>query len=334
MSVRADKPTNPSSDAAAILNDASAMDSNLGEGNSYCVASPDNPLKRNLVVSIRASLNDLCLSKSKGTWQPSSDALKSIFQQKKFTSLDGAADAQGDLKSVVLHDLKVQHVSSSFPVSIGARITGVDETTFSSSGDSFSMIVLPNSNSSNERTLQSDDVSLAYEFAKKFPGYTSDNLAEKGVHEVAARRFVLVAADHPLVSAISENADKLQMGEISMMPEGLVKISSGLYESILPLVKTQVESQIKVRDLSRSSVTITPAEFASWADARAELLTEAKRPYKAQLESDIAGAGDEGEIRQIRATFEKKEKEIEHEIDHKPLEMHLSLGVSYNFLTK
>lgn len=73
--------------------------------------------------------------------------------------------------------------------------------------------------------------------------------------------------------------------------------------------------QIKVRDLSRSSVTITPAEFASWADARAELLTEAKRPYKAQLESDIAGAGDEGEIRQIRATFEKKEKEIEHEID-------------------
>ena len=39
-------------------------------------------------------------------------------------------------------------------------------------------------------------------------------------------------------------ADKLQMGEISMMPEGLVKISSQLYESILPLVKTQVESQV------------------------------------------------------------------------------------------
>jgi len=72
-----------------------------------------------------------------------------------------------------------------------------------------------------------------------------------------------VAADHPIVSAISENADKLQMGgehfaqhihkfayqfsrvcnvplvftEISMMPEGLVKISQSLYESILPLVK-------------------------------------------------------------------------------------------------
>ena len=45
-------------------------------------------------------------------------------------------------------------------VALGARITGVDDTTFSSTGDSFSMIVLPNSNSANERTLQSDDVSL------------------------------------------------------------------------------------------------------------------------------------------------------------------------------
>jgi len=65
--------------------------------------------------------------------------------------------------------------------------------------------------------------------ARKFPGYTAENLDTKGIHEVyayalalrpntthayasvpqvAARRFCLVAADHPLVSAISENAEK------------------------------------------------------------------------------------------------------------------------------
>ena len=100
------------------------------------------------------------------------------------------------------------------------------------------------------------------------------------------------------------------------------------------LVKTQVESQIKVRDLSRATVSITPAEFASWSDARAELLTEAKRPLKAQLEAEMAAAANESEQRQIRAAFDQREKAIEHEIDHKPLEMHLSLGVAYNFLTK
>lgn len=51
----------------------------------------------------------------------------------------------------------------------------------------------------------------------------------------------------------------------------------------IAVVKTQVESQIKVRDFSRASVSISPAEFGSWSDARAELLTEAKRPLKAQV---------------------------------------------------
>jgi hypothetical protein len=53
-------------------------------------------------------------------------------------------------------------------LALGTRITGVDDHTFSSTGESFSMIVLPNSNSANEKKLQADDVSLAYEFAKKF----------------------------------------------------------------------------------------------------------------------------------------------------------------------
>jgi hypothetical protein len=83
-----------------------------------------------------------------------------LHAQKKFTSLDGAADSQGDLKSVVLHDLSVHAVSSTFPVSLGAKITGVDDQTFSSTGEAYSMIVLPKSNSANERLLQADDVSL------------------------------------------------------------------------------------------------------------------------------------------------------------------------------
>ena len=83
MSVRSDKNKEATPDAAQLLTDAASQEAGLGEGNSFCVASPDNPLKRQLVVSIRASLNDLCLQKSKGTWSPSSEALKSIFQQKK-----------------------------------------------------------------------------------------------------------------------------------------------------------------------------------------------------------------------------------------------------------
>lgn len=333
MSVRSDRSATKVDENTSAI-EAAVANSSLAEGSGFSIASPDNPLKRSLVVSIRASLNQLCLQKQKGVWSPSTEALKSMLQQKKFTSLDGAADTQGDLKSVVLHDLSVNHVVSTFPISLGAKITGVDDHTFSSTGEAYSMIVLPNSNSAVQKKLQADDVTLAYDFARKFPGYTGDNLSEKGIHEVNARRFVLVSADHPIVSAISENADRLQMGEISMMPEGLVKISQGLYESILPLVKSQVESQIKVRDMSRATVSVSPAEYATWSDARADMMTEAKRPLKAQLEAELSATTDKETISAIRAGFEQREKAIEHDIDFKPMNVHLSLDVSYNFLSK
>ena len=91
--------------------------------------------------------------------------------------------------------MKCTHVKSSFPIAVGATITGVDDETYSSTGTPFSTICLANAESSQERTLQEDDISLAYEFSRKFPGYTADNLATKGIHEVQARRFVLVSAE-------------------------------------------------------------------------------------------------------------------------------------------
>ncbi len=60
MSVCSEKAVAPTADVSAALTEASA-EHQLAEGNSYAVATPDNPLSRNLVVSIRASLNDLCL---------------------------------------------------------------------------------------------------------------------------------------------------------------------------------------------------------------------------------------------------------------------------------
>ena len=99
MSVRSEPSVpNPQADMAAAMAEIQPADAHLGEGQSFSVATPENPLRRNVVVSIRTSMNELCLQRSKGTWAPSTDALKSIFQQKKFTSLDGSAEQMGDLK--------------------------------------------------------------------------------------------------------------------------------------------------------------------------------------------------------------------------------------------
>ena len=118
-----------------------------------------------------------------------------------------------------------------------------------------------------------------------------------------------------------------------MMPEGLVKISSSLYDSILPLVCSQVDSQIKVRDFSRATVAISPAEYPNWGDARSDIMVEAKRPLKAQMATELSMAANSDAANKIRVEFDKREKALENEIDHRPLEMHLELGVNYNFLS-
>ena len=55
------------------------------------------------------------------------------------------------------------------------------------------MITMPNADSHNARVLQEDNTELAYEFARKFPGYTAENLSEKGVsRRTQSNRLTLV----------------------------------------------------------------------------------------------------------------------------------------------
>jgi hypothetical protein len=90
----------------------------------------------------------------------------------------------------------------------------------------------------------------------------------------------------------------------------------------------------QVRDFSHCSVSIQPSDFGSWAAARAEIMAEKKRPLKAKMETAIAGAADDAEAKSLRADFEGQEAAIEAEVGHTPMELHLNLGISYNFLSR
>ncbi|MDA9603638.1 hypothetical protein N9S30_00625 [bacterium] len=48
------------------------------------------------------------------------------------------------------------------------------------------------------------------------------------------------------------------------------------------MVKAQVESQIKVRDLSAAKLTIAPAGHSSWSEARTDLVSERKTKLRAE----------------------------------------------------
>lgn len=91
--------------------------------------------------------------------------------QRKFLDLGGSAENQGDLKSVVLHKMTLSAQKSTFPIALGVRITAVDDNAYSQTGESYSMITMPNADSHVSRVLQEDNTDLAYEayFAKTKP---------------------------------------------------------------------------------------------------------------------------------------------------------------------
>jgi len=119
-----------------------------------------------------------------------------------------------------------------------------------------------------------------------------------------------------------------------MMPEGLVKIGSDLYSTILPMVKAQVESQIKVRDLSAAKITIAPAGHSSWSEARTDLVSERKTKLRAELEAELGATSDETAIEEIRKTFNAKERAIETDVDNTVYTFSATLDIDYNFLSK
>ena len=86
--------------------------------------------------------------------------------------------------------------------------------------------------------------------------------------------------------------------------------------------------------MSRTSVTIAPAEYASWHEARADLMQEAKTGLKAQLEAELAAQADDAGLEALRAKFSEKERALEHAIDHTAHTFTATLDLSYNFLAK
>lgn len=231
----------------------------------------DQTYTRELHVGIRASIADLSLQGEKGTWAPSTRTLEDIFKQVVYNDLAGKTKAIGDLKSVVLNDISISNISSDFPLALGVNVFSVDNKTYTLNGNGYSVVVPPKGNISAATTLQKDDVNVVMEFAKKFPGYTSNNISSRGVHHVGARKFVLLDPTHPVVTAINDNAERLQTEDIQVLPDDLVKVTQSVYDELMPHVMDQIKTQVKVRNFQNASVSIQPAEFPNWKSAMDEM---------------------------------------------------------------
>ena len=136
-----------------------------------------------------------------------------------------------------------------------------------------------------------------------------------------------------MFAAIQENSNQLQTSDITAMPEEMVKISSTLYNSLMPLVQRQIRSQIKVMDFSAMSVQLEPAEFPNWKAACDRLSAEATAPLKAAQRRELREAeGDDASIARINKAYNTKIAERSENVASTPLEFHVEIELNHNFL--
>ena len=100
------------------------------------------------------------------------------------------------------------------------------------------------------------------------------------------------------------------------MPEGLIKISTNLYETVMPMVKEQVKTQLRVSDLSTMGCSIQPTESSGWESARQDLMSTKKADLRSKLQSKLAELGPKESAESIRAQFKKDELAIESGAHH------------------
>lgn len=101
----------------------------------------------------------------------------------------------------------------------------------------------------------------------------------------------------------------------------------------MPLVKAQVQSQIRVADLSKLAVSIHPADHSSWSQAADQLTKEAVAPLKAEQRRSLKRAdGDADAISRINAEFAERIEAEQAMVATHPLEFFVELETKYNFL--
>ena len=98
-----------------------------------------------------------------------------------------------------------------------------------------------------------------------------------------------------------------------------MKISTSLYNTMLPLVQKQIDAQIHLRDIENTSATIAPADYGLWHEVHQELMSEEKKTLKTRVAVKLAAAGDwsDEEIAQMKFEYGKQKRDIEHAVDHK-----------------
>jgi hypothetical protein len=239
-----------------------------GVGSSEDGVPQGTVLTRTLYVNITDSLANLGMAgPSAGTWKLLDGRQMQVF------GMGTEVDAQvvtNQLRTALIHELKVVQDRSTFPVPLGVTISCVPSHEMTNVGDRFAYTVLPGmSNSVPQTIFQCESGSEeGQQWRKDYPKWTAANLDTEGVLHVDNNAWVFVHETHPVIALLRHNSALIgcRIDEQPKIDNEWYKVSRQVLSACCQTLRTKVLSKVTSHDLNVFQLQVKRLNAESWDD--------------------------------------------------------------------
>lgn len=225
-------------------------------------------LTRSIFINVTGSLANLAMQGTQaGMWKPVDGMQGRVF------GMGSDADAQvvtNQLRTALIHEVKLLEHRSTFPVPMGVKMQCVPHNEKTDLGDGYTYTVLPHSVINTPQTLYSCDVGTeeGHQWRKDYPKYNSGNLESEGVLEVNNCPYVFVNQDHPIIALLRHNASIIgcNIDEQPKIDNEWFKITRQVLSACCQTLRAKVLSKISSDDLNMYSAQLFRLNALAWDD--------------------------------------------------------------------
>ena len=225
-------------------------------------------LTRTLHVHISGSLANLSMGgPTAGTWKLVDGKQIGVFGMG--SEVDSHV-ATNQLRTAMIHELKVLQDSSTFPVPLGVTINCVPANEMVDIGDRYAYTVLPGMQNTVGQTIYQCDVGSeeGQQWRKDYPKWTAANLETEGVLHVDNNPWVFVHENHPVVALLRHNASLIgcKIDDQPKIDMEWYKVARQVLSACCQTLRTKVLSKVTSHDLNLFQVQVKRLNAETWDD--------------------------------------------------------------------
>lgn len=225
-------------------------------------------LTRTLHINITGTLANLAMAgPSGGAWKLVDGKQIGVF------GLGSEVDAQvatNQLRTALIHELKILQDRSTFPVPLGVSINCVPPNEMTDLGERFAYTVLPNMKSTVGQTIYQCDMGSeeGLQWRKDYPKWTAANLEKEGVLNVENNPWVFVHETHPVIALLRHNAGLIgcKIDEQPKVDHEWYKVTRQVLSACCQTLRSKVLSKVTSHDLNLFQVQLKRLNTENWDD--------------------------------------------------------------------